>query len=157
VLACLGLLDDAAPLFCSGAHIPYGGVLLALPALVTRSNMNIAHLLVVSRIPREWPIRVHRYIFRNHRQYILRQEFSAQFRDFKSPREGSYGTMAFFVHRKAAEQAAFVYLIKAVQKACINIYRRQPQRRKEREAFPKFYFIFFKLLCALCVFAVILY
>jgi transposase len=34
LLAYLGLLDDAAPLFGSGANIPRAGVLLALPALV---------------------------------------------------------------------------------------------------------------------------
>jgi len=34
LLAYLGLLDDAAPLFGSGASIPRAGVLLALPALV---------------------------------------------------------------------------------------------------------------------------
>ena len=34
LLAYLGMLDDAAPLFRSGAHVPHGGVLLALPALV---------------------------------------------------------------------------------------------------------------------------
>ena len=34
LLAYLGMLDDAAPLFRSGAHIPHGGVLLALPPLV---------------------------------------------------------------------------------------------------------------------------
>ena len=34
LLAYLGLLDDAAPLFSSGANVPRAGVLLALPALV---------------------------------------------------------------------------------------------------------------------------
>jgi hypothetical protein len=34
VLAYLGLLDDAAPLFRSGSGVPRAGVLLALPALV---------------------------------------------------------------------------------------------------------------------------
>ena len=34
LLAYLGLLDDAAPLFRPGSHIPRAGVLLALPALV---------------------------------------------------------------------------------------------------------------------------
>jgi len=33
LLACLGLLDDAAPMFSSGRSIPRAGVLLALPAL----------------------------------------------------------------------------------------------------------------------------
>lgn len=34
LLACLGLLDDAAPIFRTGARVPRAGVLLALPALV---------------------------------------------------------------------------------------------------------------------------
>ena len=34
ILAYLGLLDDAAPLFRSESHVPHGGVLLALPFLV---------------------------------------------------------------------------------------------------------------------------
>jgi transposase len=34
LLAYLGVLDDAAPLFRSGPRVPHGGVLLALPALV---------------------------------------------------------------------------------------------------------------------------
>lgn len=34
LMACLGLLDDAAPLFGSGTSIPRAGVLLALPALI---------------------------------------------------------------------------------------------------------------------------
>jgi hypothetical protein len=34
LLAYLGLLDDAAPLFRSGTRLPRAGVLLALPALV---------------------------------------------------------------------------------------------------------------------------
>ena len=34
VLACLGILDDAAPLFRSGSDVPSAGVLLAIPALV---------------------------------------------------------------------------------------------------------------------------
>ena len=34
LLASLGMLDDAAPLFPSAAHVPHGGVMLALPALV---------------------------------------------------------------------------------------------------------------------------
>jgi transposase len=34
LLACLGLLEDAAPLFGSGTGIPRAGVLLALPALI---------------------------------------------------------------------------------------------------------------------------
>ncbi|MBX3269832.1 MAG: transposase [Sandaracinaceae bacterium] len=34
VLACLGMLDDAAPLFRSGTKVPSAGALLAIPALV---------------------------------------------------------------------------------------------------------------------------
>jgi transposase len=34
IMACLGLLEDAAPLFRSGTRVPGAGVLLALPALV---------------------------------------------------------------------------------------------------------------------------
>ncbi len=34
LMACLGLLDDAAPLFGSGAAVPRAGVLLAMPPLV---------------------------------------------------------------------------------------------------------------------------
>ncbi len=34
LLACLGLLDDAAPLFRDGTRIPHAGVLLAVPALL---------------------------------------------------------------------------------------------------------------------------
>jgi transposase len=34
VMACVGLLDDAAPLFRSGTRVPGAGVLLALPVLV---------------------------------------------------------------------------------------------------------------------------
>jgi hypothetical protein len=34
-LAYLGLLDDAAPLFCEGSSVPAVGVLLALPCLIT--------------------------------------------------------------------------------------------------------------------------
>jgi len=42
LLACLGLLDDAAPLFRSGGRVPHGGVLLALPALVDSGIFTIA-------------------------------------------------------------------------------------------------------------------
>ena len=34
IMACLGFLDDAAPLFRSGTRVPGAGVLLALPALI---------------------------------------------------------------------------------------------------------------------------
>jgi hypothetical protein len=42
LLAYLGLLDDAAPLFRSGGRIPRAGVLLALPALVASDVFGIA-------------------------------------------------------------------------------------------------------------------
>ena len=42
VLAYLGLLDDAAPLFRPGDRIPHAGVLLALPALVISGIFGIA-------------------------------------------------------------------------------------------------------------------
>jgi hypothetical protein len=42
LLAYLGLLDDAAPLFRSGERVPHAGVLLALPPLVTSGVFAIA-------------------------------------------------------------------------------------------------------------------
>jgi transposase len=42
LLACLGLLDDAAPLFRPGARVSRAGVLLALPALVDSGIFEIA-------------------------------------------------------------------------------------------------------------------
>lgn len=42
VLACMGLLDDAAPQFCSGTQVPKAGVLLAIPALVDSGVFDIA-------------------------------------------------------------------------------------------------------------------
>jgi transposase len=42
LLACLGLLDDAAPLFRPGIRVPRAGVLLALPALVDSGIFEIA-------------------------------------------------------------------------------------------------------------------
>ena len=42
LLAYLGLLDDAAPLFRSGGRIPRAGVLLALPALIASDIFGIA-------------------------------------------------------------------------------------------------------------------
>ena len=42
LLAYLGVLDDAAPLFCAGPRVPHGGVLLALPALVASGVFTIA-------------------------------------------------------------------------------------------------------------------
>jgi len=43
VMACLGLLDDAAPLFRPGTAIPGAGVLLAMPALVASGVIGCAH------------------------------------------------------------------------------------------------------------------
>ncbi len=42
LLACLGLLDDAAPLFGSGYGVPGLGVLLAVPTLIESSVISIA-------------------------------------------------------------------------------------------------------------------
>lgn len=42
LLAYLGLLDDAAPLFRSGTRVPRAGVLLALPALIASDIFGIA-------------------------------------------------------------------------------------------------------------------
>jgi len=43
LLAYLGLLEDAAPLFSSGTSIPRAGVLLALPALIVGGVFECAH------------------------------------------------------------------------------------------------------------------
>lgn len=43
LLAAIGLLDDAAPLFRSGERIPRAGVLLALPPLVASGIFAVAH------------------------------------------------------------------------------------------------------------------
>jgi len=43
LMACLGLLDDAAPLFRPGTAIPGAGVLLAIPALVASEVIDCAH------------------------------------------------------------------------------------------------------------------
>jgi DNA-binding CsgD family transcriptional regulator len=42
VMAYLGLLDDAAPLFRSGSRVPRAGVLLAIPALVGSGVLDVA-------------------------------------------------------------------------------------------------------------------
>ena len=42
VMACLGLLDDAAPVFRPGTQVPGAGVLLAVPALVESGVLNVA-------------------------------------------------------------------------------------------------------------------
>jgi transposase len=43
LLARLGLLDDAAPLFGSSANVPHAGVLLAVPALIASGIFDCAH------------------------------------------------------------------------------------------------------------------
>ena len=57
LLAYLGLLDDAAPLFRSGAHVPHGGVLLALPALVDSGIFTIARKIYGSIGPAFYGLR----------------------------------------------------------------------------------------------------
>jgi hypothetical protein len=57
LLACLGLLDDAAPLFRSGTHIPHGGVMLALPALVNSGSFTIAQKIYGSIGPAFYGLR----------------------------------------------------------------------------------------------------
>jgi hypothetical protein len=42
LLACMGVLDDAHPLFQSGQRLPHAGVLLAVPALVQSGVLSIA-------------------------------------------------------------------------------------------------------------------
>jgi hypothetical protein len=43
LMAALGLLDDAAPLFATGSAVPRAGVLLALPVLVQSGLLQTAH------------------------------------------------------------------------------------------------------------------
>jgi hypothetical protein len=57
LLAYLGMLDDAAPLFPSGAHVPHGGVLLALPALVESGIFTIARKIYGSIGPAFYGLR----------------------------------------------------------------------------------------------------
>ena len=45
LLACLGLLDDAAPLFGEGSSVPAVGVLLALPCLIESGLLQISRKL----------------------------------------------------------------------------------------------------------------
>jgi transposase len=45
LLACLGLLDDAAPLFREGSSVPAVGVLLALPCLIESGLLRISRKL----------------------------------------------------------------------------------------------------------------
>jgi transposase len=42
LLACMGALDDALPLFQSGARAPHAGVLLAVPALIQSGLLSVA-------------------------------------------------------------------------------------------------------------------
>jgi len=57
LLACLGLLDDAAPLFRSGVRVPRAGVLLALPALVESGVFEIARSIYGSIGPAFYGLR----------------------------------------------------------------------------------------------------
>lgn len=56
-LACLGLLDDAAPLFGSATHVPQAGVLLALPALVDSGVFAVARAVYGSLGPAFYGLR----------------------------------------------------------------------------------------------------
>jgi transposase len=57
MLAYLGLLDDAAPLFRASARIPHGGVLLALPALMDSGIFTIARKIYGSIGPAFYGLR----------------------------------------------------------------------------------------------------
>jgi transposase len=57
LLAYLGLLDDAAPLFRSGTRVPFGGVLLALPALADSGIFTIARKIYGSIGPAFYGLR----------------------------------------------------------------------------------------------------
>jgi transposase len=57
LLACLGLLDDAAPLFGSATHVPQAGVLLALPALVDSGVFAVARAVYGSLGPAFYGLR----------------------------------------------------------------------------------------------------
>jgi hypothetical protein len=57
LLAYLGMLDDAAPLFRSGANVPHGGVLLALPALVESGIFTIVRKIYGSIGPAFYGLR----------------------------------------------------------------------------------------------------
>ena len=56
-MACLGLLDDAAPLFGSGTAIPRAGVLLALPALIAGGVFECARKIYGSLGPAFYGLR----------------------------------------------------------------------------------------------------
>jgi hypothetical protein len=57
LLAYLGVLDDAAPLFRSGLRVPHAGVLLALPALVASGVFTIARQVYGSLGPAFYGLR----------------------------------------------------------------------------------------------------
>lgn len=57
ILAYLGLIDDAAPLFRSGTRIPRGGVLLAMPVLVQSGVFTIARKIYGSIGPAFYGLR----------------------------------------------------------------------------------------------------
>ena len=57
LLAYLGLLEDAAPLFGSGSAIPRAGVLLALPALIAGGVFECAHQIYGSLGPAFYGLR----------------------------------------------------------------------------------------------------
>jgi transposase len=57
LLACLGLLEDAAPLFRPGLRVPRAGVLLALPALLDSGVLELAHAIYGSLGPAFYGLR----------------------------------------------------------------------------------------------------
>jgi transposase len=57
LLAFLGLLDDAAPLFRAGVRVPRAGVLLALPALVDSGVFDVARNIYASIGPAFYGLR----------------------------------------------------------------------------------------------------
>lgn len=57
LLACLGLLDDAAPLFRSDSRVPRAGVLLAVPALVAGGVFDVARSIYSSIGPAFYGLR----------------------------------------------------------------------------------------------------
>jgi transposase len=57
LFAHLGLLDDAAPLFRAGSHVPGAGVLLALPALIESGVIDVAREVYGSLAPAFYGLR----------------------------------------------------------------------------------------------------
>jgi transposase len=57
ILAALGLLDDAAPLFGSASHVAGAGVLLALPALIESGVLTVARQVYGSLAPAFYGLR----------------------------------------------------------------------------------------------------